>query len=294
MSLAKLIETNNVRTQDDPSQIGGGSSSSSLTQRTGDRRMQPGQRRYGLRERGVKVQSAGSRTPRRSRRALVVIAPLICLMLILLPTYTSVAFAQEETAEESLVEGIVANLNAYWEEQFRLLGYPYSPPTLVFLYDDELVFGPCGFAFTGLGPAYCPYDGTLYYPIDWVDPATGLRLEEYGESAMEMVVAHEIAHHAQVQMERLGIQGTDATPGTQMELEADCLAGVYANQGITEPGGNEAALTALGEAGGPGHGSSQQRVAAFELGYSTGDPAQCLALGDGGGTTTEGGDSGIA
>jgi predicted metalloprotease len=225
---------------------------------------------------------------------LVVIAPLICLMLILLPTYTSVAFAQEETAEESLVEGIVANLNAYWEEQFRLLGYPYSPPKLVFLYDDELIFGPCGFAFTGLGPGYCPYDGTLYYPIDWVDPATGLRLEEYGESAVEMVVAHEIAHHAQVQMERIGIQGTDATPGTPMELEADCLAGVYAKQGITESGGIEAALTALGEAGSPGHGSSQQRVAAFELGYSTGDPAQCLALGDGGGTTTEGGDSGVA
>ena len=294
MSLAKLIETSDVRTQDDPSQISGGTSSSSLTQRTGDRTMQPGHRQYGSRERGVKVQSAGSRTPRRSRRALVVIAPLICLMLILLPMYTSVASAQEDTAEESLVEGIVANLNAYWEEQFRLLGYPYSPPQLVFLYDDELVLGPCGPAFTGLGPGYCPYDGTLYYPIDWVDPATGLRLEEYGESAVEMVVAHEIAHHAQVQMERLGIQGTDAIPGTQMELEADCLAGVYAKQGITEPGGIEAALTALGEAGGPGHGSSQQRVAAFELGYSTGDPAQCLALGDGGGTTTEGGDSGIA
>ncbi len=237
---------------------------------------------------------AGNRTPRRSRRALVVIASLICLMLILLPMYTSVASAQEDTAEESLVEGIVANLNAYWEEQFRLLGYPYSPPQLVFLYDDELVLGPCGPTFTGLGPGYCPYDGTLYYPIDWVDPATGLRLEEYGESAVEMVVAHEIAHHAQVQLERLGIQGTDAIPGTQMELEADCLAGVYAKQGITEPGGIETALTALGEAGGPGHGSSQQRVAAFELGYSTGDPAQCLALGDSGGTATEGGDSGIA
>jgi len=215
-------------------------------------------------------------------------------MLILLPTYTSVASAQEKTAEESLVEGIVANLNAYWEEQFRLLGYSYSPPQLVFLYDDELVLGPCGPAFTGLGPGYCPYDATLYYPINWVDPATGLRLEEYGESAVEMVVAHEIAHHAQVQMERFGIQGTEATPGTPMELEADCLAGAYANQGITEPGGIEAALTALGEAGGPGHGSSQQRVAAFELGYSTGDPAQCLALGNGGGTPTEGDDSGIA
>ena len=294
MSLVKLIKRSDIRTQDDPSQIGGGTSSSSLTQRTGDRTMQPGHRRYGSRERGVKVQVGGNRTPRRSRRALVVIAPLICLMLILLPTYTSVASAQEKTAEESLVEGIVANLNAYWEEQFRLLGYSYSPPQLVFLNDDELVLGPCGPAFTGLGPGYCPYDATLYYPINWVDPATGLRLEEYGESAVEMVVAHEIAHHAQVQMERFGIQGTEATPGTPMELEADCLAGAYANQGITEPGGIEAALTALGEAGGPGHGSSQQRVAAFELGYSTGDPAQCLALGNGGGTPTEGDDSGIA
>src|SRR5215203_4154334 len=77
MSLAKLIETSDVRTQDDPSQIGGGSSSPGLTQRTGDRTMQPVHRRCGLRERGVKVQSAGSRTPRRSRRALIVIASLI-------------------------------------------------------------------------------------------------------------------------------------------------------------------------------------------------------------------------
>ncbi len=118
-------------------------------------------------------------------------------------------------------------------------------------------------------------------------------MEEYGESAVEMVAAHEMAHHVQVQMEKLGIQGTEAAPGTWMELEADCLAGVYANQGITEPGGIEAALAALGEAGGPGHGSSEQRVAAFELGYSTGDPAQCLALGGGGGATSEASDNGI-
>ena len=231
-------------------------------------------------------------TPRRLRIALVLITLLVCLMLVLLPTYAGAASAQERIGEERLVEGMVANLNAYWEEQFRLLGQPYSPAKLVFIYDHQLVFGPCGFAFTELGPGYCSYDETLYYPIDWVDPATGLRLEEYGEPAVEMVVAHEMAHHVQVQMEKFGIQGTEAIPGTWMELEADCLAGVYANRGITEPGGIEAALTALGEAGGPGHGSSEQRVAAFELGYSTGDPAQCLALGDGGGAASEGRDGG--
>jgi predicted metalloprotease len=232
-------------------------------------------------------------TPRRLRVALVVTTLLVSLTAILLPTYAGVASAQERTGEERLVEGMVANLNAYWEERFRLLGHPYSPAKLMFIYDHQLIFGPCGFAFTELGPGYCSYDETLYYPIDWVDPATGLRLEEYGESAIEMVVAHEMAHHVQVQMEKLGIQGIEAAPGTQMELEADCLAGVYANQGITEPGGIEAALSALGEAGGPGHGSSEQRVAAFELGYSTGDPAQCLALGDGGGATNEGSDGGL-
>jgi hypothetical protein len=130
--------------------------------------------------------------------------------------------------------------------------------------------GPCGLAFTGLGPSYCPYDGTLYYPIDWADPATGLRLEEYGESAVEMVVAHEMAHHAQLQMQKFGIPGVESTPGTQMELEADCLAGVYANRAITQPAGIEAALAALGEAGGHGHGTSRRvRVGLQNLRPST-------------------------
>ena len=213
-------------------------------------------------------------------------------MLILLTVCASLAFAQEEIGEESSVEGIVANLNTYWEEQFRLLGHPYDPAKLLFL-RDQLLLGPCGLAFAELGPSYCPYDGTLYYPIDWVDPATGLRLEEYGESAVEMVVAHEMAHHAQIQMQKFGVVGAESTPGTRMELQGDCLAGAYANRGITDPGGIEAALAALGEAGGPGHGSSKQRVAAFELGYSSSDLAQCLSLGDAGDPTTESGDSEI-
>ena len=263
--MTKLIEPSDTRIQGAPSQRGGGS--------TG----------------GCAVHL----TAHRARRALVVVTALVCLVLILLSTYTGVASAQEQTGEEDLVDGVATNLNAYWEEQFQLLGYPYSPAKVAFLYDNELVLGPCGLAFTGLGPGYCPYDGTLYYPIDWVDPATGLRLEEYGESAVEMVVAHEMAHHAQLQMQKFGIPGVESNPGTMMELEADCLAGAYANRGIAGPGSIEAALAALGEAGGPGHGTSQQRIAAFDLGYKTGDEAQCLSLGNGGGATTQGGDSGI-
>ncbi len=294
--MATLIEKSDVsdaRIQGAPSQVGGGSSGSDSAQRTYDRTTRPSRGGSKLKVKEVTGACVDPRKPRRLRRTLSVLASLMCLVLILLPTYAGVASAQEKISEESLVEGMVGNLNAYWEEQFRLLGHPYSPTELVFLYDHELLLGPCGLAFTGLGPGYCPYDETLYYPVDWVDPATGLRLEEYGEPAVEMVVAHEIAHHALWQMEKFGIPGVESIPGTQMELETDCLAGVYANRAITEPGDIEAALAALGEAGGPGHGTSQQRVAAFELGYNTGDQARCLALGDGGGTATEGDDSKI-
>ena len=291
--MTKLIETSDARIQGAPSQVGGDSSSPSPVQRTCDWTTRPINRGPGLRVIGITGGCAVHLTARRVRRALVVITALMCLVLILLPTYTGVASAQEQTGEEDLVDGMATNLNAYWEEQFRLLGYPYSPARVAFLYDHELVLGPCGLAFTGLGPGYCPEDGTLYYPIDWVDPTTGLRLEEYGESAVEMVVAHEMAHHAQMQMQRFEVPGVESNPGTMMELEADCLAGAYANRGIAGPGSIEAALVALGEAGGPGHGSSAQRVAAFELGYGTGDPARCLSLGDTGDATTREGDSGV-
>ncbi len=285
--MANLIQTCAVKAQGDTSHAGGGDSSSpDSAQRTRDRMRRPGRRGPELRIKGVAGGCADSPKSGQLRRTLLLLASSMFLVLILLSTYAGAVSAQEKTGEESLVEGMVANLNAYWEEQFRLLGHPYSPATLIVLYDHELVVGPCGLAFTGLGPGYCPGDETLYYPVDWVDPSTGLRLEQYGEPAVEMVVAHEMAHHAQLQMQKLGIPRVESAPGTQMELEADCLAGVYANQAITESGGIEAALAALGEAGGPGHGSSQQRVDAFELGYNTGDQARCLALGDGGGTTT--------
>jgi predicted metalloprotease len=138
------------------------------------------------------------------------------------------------------------------------------------------------------GPAYCPYDGTLYYPLHWLD--NGRTLADYGRSAVEWGVAHEIGHHAQVQMDELGIQRMDVIPADRVELQADCFAGMYADQAITQPGGVEAALAAMMDAGGPEHGTSQQRIAAFELGYNTGDLSRCLALATDG-TTTGGGRS---
>jgi uncharacterized protein len=215
---------------------------------------------------------------RQTRTALSVIATLMGLMLVLFTTGAGVASAQEgQTGEKRFVKDAVSNVNAYWEEQFGLMGLPYSPAKVVFIYND-LVDSPCGLFYTRLGPAYCSLDETLYYPLRW--HLDGRTLDDYGDPAVEWAVAHELAHHAQAQLERLGVQGIDATPGVEVELEADCLAGVYANRALTSPRDLKAALSAIGESGGPGHGTSQQRSEAFELGYATGSPAQCFAIGD--------------
>ena len=284
--MANVIEKCYARVQGASSQSGTDCGDLVLSRGTSGQTTRPSRGGFGSGTKGVTEERAVRPTARRPRRALLVIALVMCLVLMLLPARAGVASTQGQAAKESLIEGMVTNLNAYWEERFQLLGGSYAPAELVFLYDHELVLGACGLAFTGLGPSYCPHDGTLYYPVDWVDPATGLRLEDYGEAAVEMVVAHEMAHHAQLQMQNLGIQGVESAPGTQMELEADCLAGAYANRGIAGPGSIEAALAALGEAGGPGHGTSDQRTAAFELGYTSGDEARCLSMGDGGSATT--------
>jgi len=216
---------------------------------------------------------------RQTRRVLMVIAAMMCLMLLLFTMGTGAASAQEEqTGVKRFVREAVSNLNAYWEEQFGLLGLPYSPAKVVFISND-LVESPCGLFYTELGPAYCSLDETLYYPVRW--RLDGRTLNDYGDPAVEWGVAHELAHHAQVQMEKLGVQGIDATPGVEVELEADCLAGVYANRALTSPRDLRAVLSAMGDSGGPGHGTSQQRSEAFELGYGTGNPAQCFAIGDG-------------
>src|SRR4028119_917073 len=126
--MTKMVEKSDVRIQGAPSQVGTDSSRSSNSQGTYDRTTRPsfGGSGLGVR-RGVAGGCAINLTPRRPQRALAVIALVMCLVLALLPTYAGVASAQEQTAKESLIEGMVTNLNAYWDEQFQLLGGSSSP-----------------------------------------------------------------------------------------------------------------------------------------------------------------------
>jgi Putative neutral zinc metallopeptidase len=241
---------------------------------------------------GIKVQGVlaerghlATRTSSRLPRARVVLIGLLCLALVLV-AYDREAFAQG-SGVEALVKQDVSNVNAFWSQWFQQRGASYTPADLAFVSNKPGDSG-CGTVYTMEGPLYCLMDHTLYYPIHWLDD--GKTLASYGNSAVEWAIAHEIGHNVQYQMDELGLQRMDTMPLKQVELQADCFAGVAAKQTGMEPSGMKAVAAAAADSGGPDHGTSEQRMASFELGYDSGEPAQCLALatGDTTGDSTNG------
>ncbi len=212
---------------------------------------------------------------RQLKRVLAPIALSMSLMLLIVSAHGGKVFAAERTPEESLVEALVVNVNAFWDREFASRGYSYSPAQLTFVYDVPVNSG-CGPVSPAEGPLYCALDQTLYYPVNWL--YYGRDLAAYGEPVMGWAISHEIGHHAQQQMDEFGIQGWFSIPLEQAELQADCFAGAWAKQANQQLGTGdiEAVLAALEDAGGPVHGNSSERIAAFELGYDTGDIDQCL------------------
>lgn len=220
-----------------------------------------------------------SRVRPRLRRALILIAALTASLTLLFLAYDrSEAFAVEGTNEADFVQAVASDVNAYWANQLGSLGYSYSPANLAFLY-DEPIDSLCGPIYPYEGPLYCTLDGTLYYPVNWTVPG-GRALDQYGYSAVAMGVAHEIGHHAQEQMDKFNLRNLDNWTLTQQELQADCFAGLWAQQANEQlgAGGIEAILSALVDLGAPMHGGGADRITAFGLGYHSGDLGQCLAL----------------
>jgi hypothetical protein len=213
--------------------------------------------------------------------------------------------AGDRTAEENrmaeFVSVVLADTEDTWNEMFRRSGKTYREPKLV-LFTDA-VDSACGFTQSAVGPFYCPRDNKVYIDLQFYrDLQT--RFHAPGEFAQAYVIAHEIGHHVQ---NLLGIsdkvhsmqQGSDKVTANKLsvrlELQADCLAGIWAyhadrSRNIVEAGDIEAALRAASSIGDDRiqkqsqgyvvpesftHGSSEQRVRWFKRGIETGDFAQC-------------------
>jgi predicted metalloprotease len=193
---------------------------------------------------------------------------------------------------------VLASTEDVWTQQFERGALPnygsapgaYRHPTLV-VFANSVSTGGCGDATSDVGPFYCPGDQKLY-----IDPSFyGLmerRLRAPGDFAQAYVIAHEVGHHVQnlIGSSRLNTGGeTSNQNSVRVELQADCLAGVWghtarASLEITDDDLGEA-LTAAHAIGDDTlghsderkftHGSSEQRKRWFRRGFDSGDASQC-------------------
>lgn len=199
------------------------------------------------------------------------------------------------------VRKVLASTEDTWEAIFRDGGSQYQKPGLV-LFSDATATA-CGTGQAAMGPFYCPGDQRVYFDLDFFD-TLAQRMGAPGDFAQAYVIAHEVGHHVQNLM---GITGkVDAQRGrvsqaqmnalsVRVELQADCLAGVWAHhsqqgKGWLERGDVEEAMNAAAQIGDDHlqrqssgtvrpesftHGSSQQRMTWFKRGLDSGSLAQC-------------------
>lgn len=207
----------------------------------------------------------------------------------------------EEERLKDFVSVVLADTEDTWTALFRQAGRRYEQPTLVLF--SGAVQSACGHAQAAMGPFYCPADRKLYLDMRFFEDLAR-RHGAPGDFAQAYVIAHEVGHHVQtllgiadqVHAKRQQVSETEANRlQVRMELQADCLAGIWAHhaervRGILESGDLEEALAAAAGVGDDRlqhqaqgyvvpdaftHGSSEQRMRWFSIGARSGDIGQC-------------------
>jgi uncharacterized protein len=211
----------------------------------------------------------------------------------------SVPQSPSEDREVQFVSFVLDDAQSFWQQQFSAASKPYRQAKLV-LFRNQVNSG-CGLASSETGPFYCPLDQRVYIDLGFFDELNR-RFKAPGDFAQAYVLAHEIGHHVQQQ---LGIEGKvrqqsqdnpdDANAlSVRLELQADCLAGVWArstyDRGILESGDLQEGLTAAAAVGDDRiqqqangridpetftHGTSAQRDHWLQTGFDSGDLNSC-------------------
>jgi uncharacterized protein len=186
------------------------------------------------------------------------------------------------------------DIGRFWGGSVRAAGYRWRAARSVQIPTGRRVRSKCASgaitSATSFGPFYCQADGNgaIYLPLAWLKqyifPRSTFRDRDF---ALAYVVAHEWAHHLQ---RVLGILADRRLKSMQIELQADCLAGVWTystwTRNLLEPGDIAEAIRLarrIGDAPGTpandpnAHGSPRQRAAWFTRGYSSGNAGKCRA-----------------
>ena len=220
---------------------------------------------------------------------------------------------QQESA--AFVRTVLADTEDTWTPIFKQQGIQYVPPKLVMFTGADR--SACGTAQSAMGPFYCPADQKVYIDTAFFkDMRTQMGISgeknqseltsknEAGDFAQAYVIAHEVGHHVQnllgisSQVQKARQQSSEAQGNqlsVRLELQADCLAGVWANRTqqrsqFLDQGDIEEAMDAAEKIGDDylqkkargyavpdsfTHGTSQQRMQWFNTGLKSGDINQC-------------------
>ncbi len=205
------------------------------------------------------------------------------------------------------VSAVLGSTETVWTDILTQSGETYTPPTLV-MFSGATQSG-CGSARSAMGPFYCPLDQKVYLDTSFFQDLEGrLGACQVGSKTCQFsqayVIAHEIGHHVQnllgvlpkVQQAQRAMDQTEAN-GLQVrvELQADCLAGIWANRAqakwdFIEPGDVDSALQTASAIGDDRlqrrsqgyvvpdaftHGTSAQRSQWFTTGLKSGTVASC-------------------
>ena len=215
----------------------------------------------------------------------------------------------QQTGEEKqlaeFVSVVLADTEDTWHKIFASSGRTYEEPNLVLF--SGAVQSACGYAQAAMGPFYCPGDRKVYIDLSFYQELKK-KMNAPGDFAQAYVIAHEIGHHVQqllgisdkVHAQKRQISTTEYNMlSVKLELQADCLAGVWAHRAdkvrnLVEPGDIDEAINAASQIGDDRlqkqhqgyvvpdsftHGSSAQRVRWFRRGYESGNINSCDTFG---------------
>lgn len=204
-------------------------------------------------------------------------------------------------AGKEFVARVLGSNNRVWNDIFTQMGQTYQKPKLVLF--SGFVQSACGQAQSAMGPFYCPGDQKVYIDLSFYQDMKN-KLGAPGDFAQAYVIAHEVGHHVQnlfgiadkVQAKRMRASEADANAlSVRMELQADCFAGIWAEEAnatakILEDGDIEEGLNAAAAIGDDRlqkrsqgyvvpesftHGSSAQRVNWFKRGLQAQSLRDC-------------------
>jgi predicted metalloprotease len=220
------------------------------------------------------------------------------------PAATEGKVGQPSDEGGKFVARVLADTEDTWTRIFEQAGRTYKVPTLVMFTGSTS--SACGFAQTAAGPFYCPNDQKVYIDLAFYDELRS-KFGAPGDFAQAYVVAHEVGHHVQNllgiipkvdQMRRNASKEEDSALSVRLELQADCLAGVWGREaqkeGILDPGDLNQALNAAAQIGDDTlqkrsqgyvvpetftHGTSEQRQRWLKRGFDQGKIEACDTFG---------------